>query len=139
VNDVKRLWVAVLAGVLMACGGSDDATGPDTGGGGTLVVEDVVVGTGAAAAVGNTISVHYVGTFTNGAEFDSSRRRGAPFTFRLGAGAVIAGWDQGLVGMRVGGVRRLTIPPDLAYGNRPPAGIPAGATLRFEVELLDVR
>jgi FKBP-type peptidyl-prolyl cis-trans isomerase FkpA len=137
VNDLKRLWVAVLAGVLMACGGSDDMTGTD-GGTGTLVVEDIVVGTGATAAAGNTVTVHYTGTFTNGQQFDSSRGR-TPFTFRLGAGSVIAGFDQGITGMKVGGTRRLTIPPNLAYGNTPPPGFPAGATLRFDIELLAVQ
>ncbi len=106
---------------------------------GSLVVQDLVVGTGVEAAVGDAVKVHYVGTLTDGKEFDSSRPRGEPFTFDLGKGRVIKGWDQGVVGMRVGGKRRLTIPPSLGYGERGmPPKIPALATLVFDVELLDV-
>jgi peptidylprolyl isomerase len=105
-----------------------------------LQIEDVKHGTGAEAKSGNTITVHYVGTLTNGSKFDSSRDRGQGFTFKLGAGQVIRGWDQGVAGMKVGGVRKLTIPPELGYGSRgfPPV-IPANSTLLFEVELLEVR
>jgi peptidylprolyl isomerase len=85
---------------------------------------------------GDTLTVHYVGTFENGAVFDSSYARGEPITFRLGTGAVIQGWDQGLVGMRVGGKRRLIIPPELAYGSQGFGTIPPNTPLRFEVELL---
>jgi FKBP-type peptidyl-prolyl cis-trans isomerase len=102
------------------------------------VIEDLVVGTGAAAASGDTLTVHYVGTLANGTKFDSSYDRGQPFTFRLGARAVIAGWDQGLVGMRVGGKRRLTIPPALGYGSRANGPIPADSTLIFVVDLLSI-
>jgi FKBP-type peptidyl-prolyl cis-trans isomerase FkpA len=86
------------------------------------------------------VTVHYVGTLTNGDKFDSSRDRGQGFTFPLGAGRVIQGWDKGVAGMKVGGVRKLTIPPEMGYGVRgyPPV-IPPNATLVFEVELLDVR
>ena len=80
-----------------------------------------------------------MGTLTNGTKFDSSRDRGTPFTFNLGAGEVIDGWDKGVAGMRVGGIRRLTIPPDLAYGDRAVGSIPANSTLVFEVELLGVK
>ncbi len=105
-----------------------------------LQSEDLQVGTGPEAAVGNTVDVHYTGWLTDGSKFDSSLDRGKPFSFRLGGRQVIAGWDQGVVGMRVGGRRRLTIPPDLAYGDRGFGSvIPAGSTLVFEIELLGVR
>ena len=105
-----------------------------------LGIEDVTVGQGAEAKAGNTVTVHYVGTLTNGSKFDSSRDRGKGFSFELGAGKVIKGWDQGVAGMRVGGTRKLTIPPDLGYGARgfPPV-IPPNSTLLFEVELLEVK
>jgi FKBP-type peptidyl-prolyl cis-trans isomerase len=107
----------------------------------TLKVEDLITGTGPAAKSGDKISVRYVGTlYDNGKEFDSSWKRGkAPFQLTLGQGQVIQGWDQGLVGMKVGGRRRLTIPADLAYGaqGQPPT-IPANATLVFDVDLTKV-
>lgn len=104
-----------------------------------LQIEDVVVGTGAEAQTGNKVSVHYTGWLTDGTKFDSSKDRGQPFDFSLGQGQVIQGWDQGVVGMKVGGTRKLTIPPDLGYGARGAGGvIPPNATLVFEVELLDV-
>jgi len=105
-----------------------------------IQVQVVREGAGTEARAGNTVSVHYVGTLTDGKKFDSSRDRGQPFTFKLGAGQVIKGWDQGVAGMKVGAVHKLTIPPQLAYGDRgfPPV-IPPGSTLVFEVELLDVR
>ena len=119
---------------LAACGGGDEApTGPSN-----LVAVDLVVGTGSAVASGDTVTVHYVGTLTNGTKFDSSYDCGQPYTFRVGAGQVIAGWDQGLVGMRVGGKRRLTIPPSLGYGNRANGPIPANSTLVFEIDLLSI-
>lgn len=102
--------------------------------------EDLVVGTGAEAVRGRSVDVHYVGTLENGTKFDSSRDRGEPFTFKLGAGMVIQGWDRGVVGMRVGGKRKLVIPHELGYGDRGyPGVIPPRATLVFEVELLAVR
>ena len=105
-----------------------------------LIIEDEVIGTGAEAKAGDSVTVHYVGTLTDGTMFDASRNRGdAGFTFTLGAGQVIKGWDQGVAGMKVGGKRKLTIPSDLAYGNRAVGGvIPANATLVFEVELIGV-
>ena len=106
-----------------------------------LVVEDITVGDGAEATPGSTVAAHYVGVaHSTGEEFDASWNRGAPLDFRLGVGMVIAGWDQGIAGMKVGGRRRLTIPPHLAYGERGAGGvIPPSATLVFEVELLGVR
>jgi FKBP-type peptidyl-prolyl cis-trans isomerase len=106
----------------------------------SLQVDDIKVGTGAEATAGKSVTVHYVGTLTNGSKFDSSRDRNEGFTFRLGAGQVIQGWDKGVAGMKVGGMRKLTIPPEMGYGARgfPPV-IPPNSTLVFEVELLDVK
>ncbi len=101
---------------------------------------DQVVGTGEAAAAGQNVSVHYTGWLENGKKFDSSVDRGQPFSFPLGAGRVIKGWDEGVQGMKVGGKRKLTIPSDLGYGSRGAGGvIPPNATLIFDVELLGVR
>lgn len=106
----------------------------------TLTIEDKVVGTGAEAVAGKTVTVHYLGMLPDGTVFDGSKKRGQPFTFTLGAGQVIQGWDQGVAGMKVGGTRQLIIPPDLAYGSQGAgAAIPPNATLIFQVELLDVK
>jgi FKBP-type peptidyl-prolyl cis-trans isomerase len=102
-------------------------------------MKDLVVGKGQEAKPGDNVSVHYVGTLTDGKEFDQSRKRGQPFTFPLGQGRVIKGWDQGVVGMKVGGKRKLTIPPSLAYGDRGAGSIPPNSTLIFEVELLEIK
>lgn len=105
-----------------------------------LIYEDITVGTGATAASGQTVTVHYTGWLTNGTKFDSSKDRNQPFNFHLGAGEVIRGWDEGVAGMKVGGTRKLTIPPQLGYGARGAGGvIPPNATLVFEVELLGVK
>jgi FKBP-type peptidyl-prolyl cis-trans isomerase FkpA len=105
-----------------------------------LKFEDTTVGNGAVATAGQTVSVHYTGWLENGTKFDSSKDRDEPFEFKLGAGRVIRGWDEGVAGMKVGGVRRLTIPPHLGYGDRGAGGvIPPRATLVFEVELLAIR
>lgn len=104
-----------------------------------LKIEDEKVGTGDLAVAGKTVTVNYLGTLTDGSKFDSSYDRNQPFTFNLGAGQVIKGWDQGVAGMKVGGKRKLTIPASLGYGaaGAPPV-IPGNATLIFEVELLKV-
>ncbi len=105
-----------------------------------LQIEDLQAGQGDEAASGATVDVHYTGWLTDGSKFDSSLDRGQPFSFTLGARQVISGWDQGVAGMKVGGKRKLTIPPELGYGDRGAGGvIPPGATLIFEVELLAVR
>ncbi len=105
-----------------------------------LVIEELVEGGGDAASAGNSVTVHYTGWLTDGTKFDSSKDRHEPFDFSLGAGQVIKGWDEGVAGMKVGGKRKLTIPPQLGYGSRGAGGvIPPDATLVFEVELLAVR
>jgi FKBP-type peptidyl-prolyl cis-trans isomerase FkpA len=106
---------------------------------GELQIETLKAGTGSEATTGRRVTVHYVGTLTTGSKFDSSRDRGEGFQFTLGKGEVIKGWDQGVAGMRIGELRKLTIPPELGYGTRgfPPV-IPGNSTLVFEVELLAV-
>jgi FKBP-type peptidyl-prolyl cis-trans isomerase len=117
-------------------GSSTPAGAPATGG---LQMKDTVVGTGAVAEPGDTITVNYTGRFTNGQVFDSSIPRGQPFVFVLGAGQVIPGWDQGVVGMKVGGQRTLTVPPELGYGPNDYGAIPGNSTLIFDIQLLDVK
>jgi len=105
-----------------------------------LQFTDEVVGSGDVAKAGQTVSVHYTGWLTNGTKFDSSKDRGQPFQFKLGAGQVIRGWDEGVAGMKIGGKRKLVIPADLGYGSRGAAGvIPPDSALIFEVELLATR
>jgi FKBP-type peptidyl-prolyl cis-trans isomerase len=151
----RPLLVLALAG-LIACG-SEQARGPANTAGGFsaalgvdtaamkktpsgLRYQDLTAGEGKEAKAGSTVSVHYTGWLPNGEKFDSSRDRNQPFGFSLGAGQVIAGWDEGVAGMKVGGKRKLVIPPDLGYGTAgAPPDIPPGATLVFDVELLDVR
>jgi len=160
---MHRSSVALFAVLLLACGGGDadkgdDATKEGTAAGGTpstameidsaaltrtasgLQYQDVVTGSGAEAAPGQVAVVHYTGWLTDGTKFDSSRDRGEPFSFPVGGGQVIAGWDEGVAGMKVGGRRKLVIPPDLGYGpgGSPPV-IPPASTLIFDVELLEVR
>lgn len=101
---------------------------------------DLTEGTGPSPSTGQTVSVHYTGTLENGTKFDSSHDRGAPYVFRIGTGSVIKGWDEGLMTMKVGGKRKLIIPPSLGYGPRGnPPNIPGNATLLFDVELVDVK
>jgi len=139
------LGTAVMAVLVAACSQSQ---APGGGGGGGqevttpsgLKYTDSKIGTGAEAKAGQTVSVHYTGWLTNGTKFDSSKDRGQPFMFPLGGGRVIKGWDEGVQGMKVGGVRKLTIPSNLGYGAQGAGGvIPPNATLVFEVELLDVK
>jgi FKBP-type peptidyl-prolyl cis-trans isomerase FkpA len=104
-----------------------------------LQVTDDVIGKGPEAKAGDTLRVHYTGTLMNGTKFDSSRDRGTPFDFKLGTGGVVKGWDQGMVGMKAGGKRRLVLPQDLAYGEKgSPPNIPPKAGLKFDVELLEL-
>ncbi len=104
-----------------------------------LQIQDLIVGTGAEARAGNTVSVNYIGTLENGTKFDSSYDRNQPFSFTLGQGQVIRGWEQGIPGMKVGGKRKLIIPPTMGYGDQTVGPIPANSTLIFEVELLEVK
>lgn len=147
-------WFALLAAVVLvvaACG-EEKKNDPDAGGSNTsgecgeptttdsgLKIEDLECGDGAEAKSGDSVKVHYTGTLEDGTKFDSSLDRGDPFNFQLGGGMVIKGWDEGVVGMKEGGKRKLTIPSDLGYGDQGfPPDIPAGATLIFEIELLEV-
>ncbi|MFW9817553.1 MAG: FKBP-type peptidyl-prolyl cis-trans isomerase [Candidatus Thorarchaeota archaeon] len=106
-----------------------------------LQIEDIVEGTGSSPVHGQTVVVHYTGWLTNGKKFDSSVDRDEPFEFQIGVGQVIEGWDEGVLSMKVGGKRKLTIPPELAYGDSDVGEglIPANSTLVFEVELLDLK
>ena len=105
-----------------------------------LQIEELTVGTGTEAKKGQLAVVHYTGWLTDGTKFDSSKDRNDPFSFALGGGSVIRSWDEGVVGMKIGGKRKLTIPPHMGYGARGAGGvIPPNATLVFEVELLDVK
>jgi FKBP-type peptidyl-prolyl cis-trans isomerase FkpA len=154
--NLNRLIIAAVVAGLMACSRSADrdkalgkpgfspSLGVDTAAmtktPSGLRYQDVVSGQGKEAKPGRLVSVHYTGWLPNGEKFDSSRDNDQPFAFNLGAGEVIAGWDEGVAGMKVGGRRKLVIPPDLAYGTAgAPPDIPPGATLVFDVELLDVR
>lgn len=136
------LAVALSWGCLHKASGSGDSKADKkSAAAGGLVIDDVKPGEGAVATKGKTVSVHYTGRLTDGTKFDSSYDRGQPIDFPLGGGVVIKGWDQGIEGMKVGGKRKLTIPPDLAYGARgtPGGPIPPNATLVFDVELVGVR
>jgi len=104
-----------------------------------LYFRDLIVGKGDASASGRDVTVHYTGWLPDGTKFDSSKDRKQPFVFRLGAGKVIAGWDEGVAGMKVGGSRKLVIPPSLGYGARGAGPIPPNSTLVFDVELLGVK
>jgi FKBP-type peptidyl-prolyl cis-trans isomerase FkpA len=155
----STILIRLLTGItligLTACGGKADRTvkaqagfspslGVDTAAmtktPSGLRYQDLEKGNGTEATAGKSVQVHYTGWLPNGEKFDSSHDRNEPFSFTLGAGQVIAGWDEGVAGMKVGGRRKLVIPPDLAYGTAgAPPDIPPGATLVFDVELLNVR
>jgi len=151
---MRRLSLLPLLAILAACSPRGDAGAGSGGFSAELGVDtasmtkapsglwytDVAVGQGAVAEPGRTVSVHYTGWLPNGKKFDSSRDRGEPFAFTLGAGQVITGWDEGVKGMKVGGRRKLVLPPQLAYGEAgAPPDIPPGSTLVFDVEVLKVQ
>lgn len=156
-RTLRHLVLPAVALMLLAACGSEDAPPEEAGGPEDVVtgpvvcaeeevvtesglrVEDLECGEGEEATTGDVVTVHYVGTFEDGTQFDASRDHGQPFSFRLGGGDVIAGWDEGVQGMQVGGTRMLTIPPDLGYGAAGAGDvIPPNATLIFEVELLGI-
>ncbi len=143
-NNYRNVIILLMALVIFSCAGTDKSKDTNkelktitTASG--LKYIDLVEGTGNAALNGQTLLVHYVGTLDNGVEFDNSRERNEPITVRLGAGKVIKGWDEGLLGMKVGGKRKLIIPPDLGYGARRSGPIPPNSTLYFEVEVLEIK
>ena len=136
---MKRTWCLVLV-LLAGCAGGESPTTEVVTTASGLRYQDLKFGAGEPASVGQDVTVHYTGWLKNGKKFDSSVDRGKPFTFTLGAGMVIKGWDEGVAGMKVGGQRTLVIPPHLGYGERGAGGaIPPNATLLFDVELLEVK
>lgn len=130
-------FVALFVAVIFTVTGTAYAEGSSVAA--SVVIQDIEAGEGSGAKPGQTVSVHYTGWLTDGTLFDTSKSRVRPLVFRLGSGQVIEGWEQGIVGMRIGGVRRLTVPPELAYGDRGvPGVIPPKATLVFEVKLYGI-
>jgi len=145
--DPKTLPRALVAALLLAAAGHAASAAQEPAAGGKEVVTpsglkylDLKIGEGVEAATGKIVAVHYVGWLKDGTKFDSSRDRDRPFTFRLGAGDAIKGWDEGLVGMKVGGKRKLVIPPELGFGKQGVGSVvPPNAVLFYEFELLEVR
>ncbi len=148
----KNEWIAVVVSLCAIAGffifgsgllsifspNNTQQTSMNTSAIGNLLIQDRVVGTGDEATVGSIVTVHYVGHFVDGKVFDSSVARGEPLKFTLGGGQVIEGWDKGIVGMKVGGTRVLSVPPEMGYGMSDYGPIPGGSTLIFEVQLLKV-
>jgi FKBP-type peptidyl-prolyl cis-trans isomerase len=135
-GPLKRLFLVPSAAILVACGGgggTETPTGPST-----ITIVETTVGSGPVAVAGDVVTVHYVGSLTSGTQFDNSYTTNRPITFQLGAGQVIPGFEPGVVGMRVGGKRRVTVPPSLAYGSQGNGPIPPNATLVFDIELVSI-
>jgi FKBP-type peptidyl-prolyl cis-trans isomerase len=145
-ENISAMQEQSSASVFVAGGGDQQAAladalreaGAERGSVERLVIDDVVIGTGPAVSEGDTVTVHYIGTLTNGTQFDNSYTRGTPFTVEVGAGRVIQGWEQGLLGMQEGGQRVLVIPPALGYGSAVGGPIPPNSTLVFAIELLSI-
>lgn len=151
----KQGWIVIAVALIIIIGliviaqkGGKEVSQPQTeinmdtptaSSSGELKIEDLQIGTGSAGVkIGDNISINYRGTLTDGTEFDSSYKRNQPFETQIGVGQVIQGWDQGVIGMKVGGKRKLTIPPELGYGSRGAGTIPPNSTLIFEVELMGI-
>lgn len=137
-DNIESVDTSTLGAETSVASEASSPTNANTNMNDKLEIVDEIVGTGVEATVGKKVTVNYSGTLTNGVKFDSSYDRNEPFAFNLGAGEVIAGWDQGVVGMKVGGKRKLVIPPSLGYGSADLGVIPPNSTLVFEVELLKV-
>ena len=131
--------MALSAVVYVLTHRSQQAEGPETVTASGLKYVDLVVGDGPSPQIGQTVTVNYIGTLENGKKFDSSADHGQPYQFRIGRGEVIKGWDEGLLTMKVGGKRKLIVPPNLGYGPASRPKIPANSTLLFDVELLDIK
>lgn len=138
VIPVFCMIMVLLSAALFGCGSSKSSSNTTSSNTQGLKVEDIKVGNGNVVTKGSKVTVHYVGTLTNGTKFDSSRDRNRPLTFEIGEGNMIEGWEIGLVGMKVGGIRKLTVPPELGYGDEDHNKIPANSILLFEIELLNV-
>lgn len=138
VIPVFCMIMVLLSAALFGCGSSKSSSNTTSSNTQGLKVEDIKVGNGTVVTKGSKVTVHYVGTLTDGTKFDSSRDRNRPLTFEIGEGNMIEGWEIGLVGMKVGGIRKLTVPPELGYGDEYHNIIPANSILLFEIELLNI-
>ncbi len=130
VGDSSDQSQALRAAIINAAGPSGELE--------KMIIDDVKIGTGEAVKEGDSVTVHYIGTLQNGQEFDNSNKRGTPYTFKVGDGKVIKGWEEGILGMKAGGSRILVIPPELAYGESGYGPIPGNASLVFAIELLSI-
>ena len=131
--------LAAITAVYLSLSGDSQAVGVEITTPSGLKYVDIVIGDGDSPRIGQTVTAHYTGTFEDGRKFDSSLDSGKPYSFVIGAGTVIKGWDEGILSMKVGGKRKLIVPPDLAYGASGRPGIPPNSTLLFDIELLSVQ